>query len=133
MRNVSRSGPRKYLLTDILDPRWSRSSNSFEGICKVAKSRRQSKPGSALQLYRLGKGEVYRAIELPEEHKGSDKACTRNGVLCGHRRPLISSHVITRCLYILDTGEKRGCPLGRECTRYTAEKCRERDDLPIDY
>ena len=133
MRNVSRSGPRKYLLTDILDPRWSRSSNSFEGICKVAKSRRQSKPGSALQLYRLGKGKIYRAIELPEEHKGSDKACTRNGVLCGHRWPLISSHEINRCMYILDTGQKRSCPLGQSCDKYTAEKCRERDDLPIDY
>lgn len=133
MSNVSRSGRRKYLLTDILDHRWSRSSNSFDGIRKVARERKRSKPDSVLQLYRLGKGEVYRAIELPEEHKGSDKACTRNGVLCGHRRPLISSDVITRCMYILDTGEKRGCPLGRECTRYTAEKCRERDDLFSDY
>lgn len=133
MSNVSRSGRRKYLLTDILDHRWSRSSNSFDGICKVAKKRRETMPDSALQLYRLGKGEVYRAIELPEEHKGSDKACTRNGVLCGHRRPLISSHKINRCMYILDTGQKRSCPLGQSCDKYTAEKCRERDDLPIDY
>lgn len=133
MRNVSRSGRRKYLLTDILDHRWSRSNNSFDGICKVAKKRRESKPGSVLQLYRLDLGGIYRAVELPEERKGKDEDCTRDGIICGHRRPLISSHVITRCMYILDTGEKRGCPLGRECTRYTAEKCRERDDLFSDY
>ena len=133
MSNVSRSGRRKYLLTDILDHRWSRSSNSFDGIRKVARERKRSKPDSVLQLYKLDGNGIYRAVELPEEHKGKDKACTRNGILCGHRRPLISSHVITRCMYILDTGEKRGCPLGRECTRYTAEKCRERDDLFSDY
>lgn len=133
MRNVSRSGPRKYLLTDILDPRWSRSSNSFEGIRKVARERKRSKPDSVLQLYRLDGNGIYRAVELPEEHKGKDKACTQNGVLCGHRRPLISSHVIKRCMYILDTGQKRSCPLGQSCDKYTAEKCRERDDLPIDY
>lgn len=133
MSNVSRSGRRKYLLTDILDHRWSRSSNSFDGIRKVARERKQSKPGSVLQLYRLDGNGIYRAIELPEEHKDSDKACTRNGVLCGHRRPLISSHEINRCMYILDTGQKRSCPLGQSCDKYTAEKCRERDDLPIDY
>lgn len=133
MRNVSRSGRRKYLLTDILDHRWSRSSNSFDGIRKVARERKQSKPDSVLQLYRLDGNGIYRAVELPEEHKGSDKACTRNGVLCGHRRPLISSHEINRCMYILDTGQKRSCPLGQSCDKYTAEKCRERDDLPIDY
>lgn len=126
-------GRRKYLLTDILDCHWSRSSNSLDTIIKVADHRRKSAPDSVLQLYRLDGNGIYRVIELPEEHKGSDKACTRNGVLCGHRRPLISSHVIKRCMYILDTGEKRGCPLGRECTRYTAEKCRERDDLFSDY
>ena len=133
MSNVSRSGRRKYLLTDILDCRWSRSSNSFDGIRKVARERKQSKPDSVLQLYRLDGNGIYRAVELPEERKGKDEDCTRDGVICGHRRPLISSHVTTRCMYILDTGEKRGCPLGRECTKYTTEKCRERDDLPIDY
>lgn len=133
MSNVSRSGRRKYLLTDILDCRWSRSSNSFDGICKVAKKRRETMPDSVLQLYRLDGNGIYRAVELPEERKGKDKACTRNGILCGHRRPLISSHVITRCMYILDTGQKRSCPLGQSCDKYTAEKCRERDDLFSDY
>lgn len=133
MSNVSRSGRRKYLLTDILDCRWSRSSNSFDGICKVAKKRRETMPDSVLQLYRLDGDGIYRVLELPEKRKGKDEDCTRDGVICGHRRPLISSHMINRCMYILDTGEKRGCRLGRECTKYTTEICHERDDLFSDY
>lgn len=115
---------KKYLLTDS-EAGWYKPCGTLDEAA--------AEVDSVLQLYRLDGNGIYRAVELPEEHKGKDKACTRNGILCGHRRPLISSHVITRCMYILDTGKKRGCPLGRECTRYTAEKCRERDDLFSDY
>lgn len=132
MSNVSRSGRRKYLLTDILDHRWSRSSNSFDGIRKVARERKRSKPDSVLQLYRFTNG-IYYPLDLPGDSENRKANCTRNGIVCGHRRRLISANKSTCCMYILDTGKKRGCRLGRECTKYTTEICHERDDLFSDY
>jgi len=53
------------------------------------------------------------------------KNCMRKGVLCGHRRPLGSNNAYSSCMYILDTGERRGCDEGKNCKRYTDEACFE--------
>ena len=54
--------------------------------------------------------------------------CTRNGVQCAHRRPVhnCSKWSVTICNYMIDTGEKRGCPAGAKCTRYTPKKEKEK-------
>ena len=57
--------------------------------------------------------------------------CTRRGVLCGHRRSLGSNGVNSACNYFLDTGQKRGCPAGKKCTRYTPRKCEEKPLNPF--
>lgn len=134
-------GRRKYLLTDILDCHWSRSSNSLDTIIKVADHRRKSAPDSVLQLYRLDSGDIYRPIDFPGESKerkeactrDGKEACTRDGIVCGHRRRFTSASTGTNCMYIFDTGVKRGCPLGEKCGKYTTEECHERDDIPNDY
>ncbi|MBQ2212850.1 MAG: hypothetical protein II410_08205 [Ruminococcus sp.] len=126
-------GRRKYLLTDILDCHWSRSSNSLETMITVANSRRKSAPDSVLQLYRLDSGDIYRPIDFPGESKERKEACTRDGIVCGHRRRFTSASTGTNCMYIFDTGVKRGCPLGEKCGKYTTEECHERDDLFSDY
>lgn len=52
-----------------------------------------------------------------------DRACMRKGVLCGHRRHGSMGIGSRICHYLLDTGEKRGCPAGRKCSHWTDEKC----------
>ena len=50
--------------------------------------------------------------------------CERKGVLCGHRRRASgTSGFLKICHYILDTGKQRGCPAGRTCKHWTADKC----------
>lgn len=50
--------------------------------------------------------------------------CVRDGVMCGHRRSTtLEVNSKSMCHYILDTGKKRPCPPGKECTVWTGEKC----------
>lgn len=51
--------------------------------------------------------------------------CARKGVMCGHRRSSNAELGSTKmCHYILDTGKKRPCPPGKQCTEWTAAKCK---------
>ena len=128
----SRDGLQKYMVRDILDSKWCRRSNSIKYMIKISEQRRKDNPDSVLQLYRFTNG-IYYPLDLPGDSKNRKANCTRNGIVCGHRRRLISANKSTCCMYILDTGKKRGCRLGRECTKYTTEICHERDDLFSDY
>ena len=53
--------------------------------------------------------------------------CTRNGVRCGHRRP-ISAEGTPICNYLLDTGQLRHCPVGEECTHFTSVQFKTMDN-----
>ena len=72
-------------------------------------------------------GAARRSLHERGKSERMKNKCVRGGIVCGHRRSISScsgSGVTSSiCHYLLDTGEKRGCPPGKECIHYTAEKC----------
>lgn len=59
--------------------------------------------------------------------------CKRNGKRCDHRRGKSSRDRSDYgvCLYILDTGKPRGCPV-ENCEHFTTKRCRELTDSELE-
>lgn len=134
----SSKGRRKYLLRDINDNRWYKTAENLDYVRRCIMLRSAENPKSVFQLYRMEKGSRrYEPIPMPPEalpteyrpKRYNKKYCTRNGVQCGHRRSAVKSSTETWCHYLLDTGKKRGCPPGEECTKFTAEICHEKQEV----
>lgn len=72
--------------------------------------------------------EAQAVAEAKKRMSERKRACTRKGVLCGHRRALSSDSGgvagVTMCYFLLDTGCHRDCPPGKKCKYYTTEQCR---------
>lgn len=47
---------------------------------------------------------------------------------CKHRINFADEFV---CWYLMDTGEPRGCPIGKKCTRYERGKPAHRKSMPV--
>ena len=56
---------------------------------------------------------------------------SRRCARCTHSSRLMGTSSELVCLYILDTGEPRGCPVGKECNKFEGKSQRRKSGITI--